>query len=227
MIDSTQWRLKNTHFYGIGGERSPLVLCRFLKSPLIRIDLDFKTNQSQLKRAGTIQQTFNGIKSGEQPVPFESRYYVFPSELVPYGLQWNPAQSLPQGYIQVWEYYGLLSNSALNQLISFSNGDSMPLSNPVIVNLPTTSGTTPTATTVASAATSTTLLAANSSRKDAKIFNSSTARLYVAFGPAASLTAFAFMLEAGGFYEFAIPYTGVISGIWSAVNGNALITEIV
>ena len=103
----------------------------------------------------------------------------------------------------------------------------MPLSNPVIVNLPTTSGTTPTATTVASAATSTTLLAANSSRKDAKIFNSSTARLYVAFGPAASLTAFAFMLEAGGFYEFAIPYTGVISGIWSAVNGNALITEIV
>lgn len=227
MLDSTQWRLRGTRLYGIGGERSPLVLCRSLKSPLLRIDSDFKTNQSRLKKAGTIQQSFNGIKSGEQPVPFESRYYVFPSELVPYWLIWNPTQSLPQGYLQVWEYIGSLSTSTLNQLISFSNGDSMPLSNPVVVNLPTTSGTTPTATTVTGATASTTLLAANSSRKDAKIYNNSTARLYVAFGATASLTAFAFMLEAGGFYELAIPYTGVVSGVWSAVNGNALITEIV
>ena len=222
MIDSTQWRLKNTHFYGIGGERSPLVLCRFLKSPLIRIDSDFKTNQSQLKRAGTIQQTFNGIKSGEQPVPFESRYYVFPSELVPYGLQWNPAQSLPQGYIQVWEYAGLLSSSALNQLISFSNGDSMPLySTPQ----PITSATA-TATTVAASSTSTKILAANPDRKGAQFWNTSASTLFIKLGSAASATSYSLQMGPGDYFEMPFGFTGDVNGIWQSASGNVLITEL-
>jgi hypothetical protein len=100
------------------------------------------------------------------------------------------------------------------------------LYNPVTVTIPSTSSSTPTITTVASVAVSTTILAANSSRRDAKIYNSSSARLYLAFGAAASLAAFTILLEAGGTYEMSIPYTGLISGIWATANGNALVTEL-
>lgn len=101
----------------------------------------------------------------------------------------------------------------------------MPLSNPATITVPSGVSASSALTTVASAIASTTILAANASRKDAKIHNNSTARLYLAFGAAASIASFSVLLEAGGFYEMAIPYTGAISGIWSAVNGNALVTE--
>lgn len=102
----------------------------------------------------------------------------------------------------------------------------MPLSNPVTVNVPSNSASASTLTTVASVATSTAILPINTNRKDVKIHNNSTSRLYLAFGVTASLTAFTVLLEAGGFYEMAIAYTGAISGIWSSANGNALITEL-
>jgi hypothetical protein len=102
----------------------------------------------------------------------------------------------------------------------------MPLSNPVSVVVPSSAGTTSTLTTVAAATISTAILPANASRKDAKIHNNSTARLYLAFGATASTASFSVLLEAGGFYEMAIAYTGAISGIWAAANGNALVTEL-
>ena len=134
MLDLNKWRLRGTRLYGIRGDRSPLILCRGLKFPLVRIDVDFQGGQSDLRKAGSIQQVFNRIKSGEQLVPFESRSYVFSAKLTPYSLMWHPSTSLPQGYLQVWEYVGALSNSLLNQLISFSNGDSMPMFAPVVAN---------------------------------------------------------------------------------------------
>jgi hypothetical protein len=81
---------------------------------------------------------------------------------------------------------------------------------------------------VASANTSTTLLAANGQRRHFTIFNESTAILYVDLtGGVVSATSYTVQVGANGFYE--LPGTtvpiGLITGIWSAVNGNARITE--
>ena len=102
--------------------------------------------------------------------------------------------------------------------------NTMPLVNPVPTTQPSISSVA-TPTTVASAITSSPLLAANASRKGATIWNASTATLFVDFDAAASLTEYAARLDAGGFYEIPYGFTGAISGIWSAANGNALVRE--
>lgn len=102
----------------------------------------------------------------------------------------------------------------------------MALYNPSSVTVTLPSSDTSTPTTVAASATSTTVLAANSNRRGATIWNESTATLYLKFGATASTTAFTVKLSAGGYYEVPFNYTGVISGIWSAANGNALVEEL-
>lgn len=88
-------------------------------------------------------------------------------------------------------------------------------------------GGTASLTSVASSATTVSLLAANTSRKNAAFFNDSTAVLYIAFAATSSTTAYTVQLVAGAYYELpARGYTGAISGIWSAANGNARITEL-
>ncbi|MEH2453848.1 hypothetical protein [Nostoc sp.] len=71
-----------------------------------------------------------------------------------------------------------------------------------------------------------TILAANSNRKGAIIWNDSTASLFLEFGAAAATNAFTAKLNPGGYYEVPFRYTGVISGLWSAANGNALVREL-
>lgn len=76
-----------------------------------------------------------------------------------------------------------------------------------------------------------TILAANTSRKGATIFNDSTSILYLLLASGtASATNFSVRVKASGFYE--LPpmqggvYTGVIKGIWSAdASGAARVTE--
>ena len=90
---------------------------------------------------------------------------------------------------------------------------------------------TPTPTSVASVITSVTLLAANTARAGATIYNNSTSVLYVELGATASLTAFTVVLAAisggiGGYYEVPFGYRGVISGIWPVANGNANVREL-
>lgn len=103
----------------------------------------------------------------------------------------------------------------------------MALYNPatVTVTMPTSSAST--STSVTSATTSATVLAANSNRKGATIWNNSTANLYIDFDASASTSDFAVIIAAGGYYELPFDYTGVISGIWSAANGNALVRELI
>jgi hypothetical protein len=96
----------------------------------------------------------------------------------------------------------------------------MPLYNPAQV---TVTPTTPIS--VAASITSVTLLAANSVRKGAAIWNNSTANLYLEFGAAAATNAFTVRLSAGGYYEIPFTYTGQISGIWDSANGVALVRE--
>ena len=82
-------------------------------------------------------------------------------------------------------------------------------------------------TAVSSSASNVRLLDANASRRMACIYNNSTADLYVKFGEVASQNSFTKKLATGGYLEMPSPcYTGIIEGIWSEANGNAMITEI-
>lgn len=90
----------------------------------------------------------------------------------------------------------------------------------------TSTAGTSTPTSVTASTGSVSLLAANTLRKGATITNASTATLYVEFGATASATAYTVQMGAGDYYEVPANYTGAISGIWSAVNGSALVREL-
>lgn len=89
----------------------------------------------------------------------------------------------------------------------------------------TLSGTAATVAQVASSATSVTLLAANTSRREAIIFNDSTQVLYIKYGTTASATSYTAQLGTGDTL-IEDKYTGRIDGIWAAANGNAYVTEV-
>ncbi len=79
---------------------------------------------------------------------------------------------------------------------------------------------------VASSIASVIVLTANANRKEALIFNNSTANLLLAFTGTASTTAFTVKLTTNTAYALPTPlYKGVISGIWDAANGTAQVTE--
>lgn len=85
---------------------------------------------------------------------------------------------------------------------------------------------TPDQTSVAASATSTSLLAANSARLGATIFNDSSAILYLKLGATASTSSFTTKINPGGYYEVPYGYAGAIDGIWDTATGNARITEL-
>jgi hypothetical protein len=87
--------------------------------------------------------------------------------------------------------------------------------------------TTPTTSTVAALATTTTLLASNTLRLGATIYNDSTSILYLKLGATASNTSYTVQLFSNGYYEVPYGYTGIIDGIWVSATGNARVTEIV
>jgi hypothetical protein len=83
-------------------------------------------------------------------------------------------------------------------------------------------------TNVAGSASSVTILASNAARKGAMIYNDSTAILYLDLsGGTASNSSFTVPLNPQAFFELPGPaiYTGLITGIWAAANGNARVTE--
>ena len=71
------------------------------------------------------------------------------------------------------------------------------------------------------------LLAHNSMRLGATIYNDSSAILYVKLGLGASLTSFTVRMRPYAYYELPYGYTGQINGIWAASAGAARITELV
>lgn len=79
---------------------------------------------------------------------------------------------------------------------------------------------------VASSASSVTILAANTLRAGATIWNDSSAILYVKFGTTASITDCTKKLIADEFFVVPAGYNGKIDGIWAAANGFARVTEI-
>lgn len=83
-------------------------------------------------------------------------------------------------------------------------------------------------TTIANTTTPTTLLALNSLRKGATIYNTSNRLLYIGFGATTVTTAdFTVQISSGGYYEIPYGFTGRISGVWSATgSGGAVVTEL-
>lgn len=81
---------------------------------------------------------------------------------------------------------------------------------------------------VASSDSAVTILAANTSRRGATIFNDVDKSLYLKFGASASTTSFTVKIAAGGYYELPSPvYQGVMTGIWeTGPTGSARITEL-
>lgn len=87
------------------------------------------------------------------------------------------------------------------------------------------SSATATPTSVSITTSSQTLLASNSSRKGAIIYNDGLAILYVGCFTTSSVTSFTYKLQPGSAANIDFSYTGVISGIGSAALGSARVTE--
>ena len=87
---------------------------------------------------------------------------------------------------------------------------------------------TGTQTSVASSASDGTILASNTSRKGAIIYNDSTQTLFLLLASGTSSSSnYSVQIPSNGFFELPGPaiYSGVIKGIWAAANGNARVTE--
>lgn len=96
----------------------------------------------------------------------------------------------------------------------------------IVSTAPTITGNGPSSVTAAAA--DTLLLAANTARRGATVYNDSTAALSLSLGTAAaSATAFTVKVPASGYYEVPFGYSGQIRGIWAAANGAARVTEVV
>lgn len=102
---------------------------------------------------------------------------------------------------------------------------------PVALTSTAAATATGTITSVAGSASDGTILAANTGRKGAAIFNDSAAILYLALASGTSSASnYTVQLAPGGYYEVPVSrdgtiYTGVIKGIWASATGNARVTE--
>lgn len=102
----------------------------------------------------------------------------------------------------------------------------MPLFHTSTVGQIDESSTAATITTIAAEIASSVLLAANPDRKGAIVHNKSTSKLHLALSATATVTAYTAPLDPDDYWEMPFNYTGVISGIWTAANGNAIVTEL-
>lgn len=84
-------------------------------------------------------------------------------------------------------------------------------------------------TNVPASLTAVTVLASNTDRKQAAVFNdAASGNLYLKLGSAAAVTSFTVKIAAGGYYELPQSvYTGVITGVWDGLGGTARVTELV
>lgn len=117
---------------------------------------------------------------------------------------------------------------------TYATGQMDPLSLDTAGNLrvlatpsPSTTGTI---THVSSSVTSVTLLAANTARKGATIYNNAGSGnlLYIALASSSNTTnAYTIKLWPGNYWELPILYNGIITGIWTTASSNlAIITEL-
>jgi hypothetical protein len=80
---------------------------------------------------------------------------------------------------------------------------------------------------VAASVSNTVLLASNSLRLGATIYNDSSSVLYLKLGATATLSDFTIKIFPVSYYEVPFGYTGEIDGFWVSATGNARIGELV
>jgi hypothetical protein len=99
---------------------------------------------------------------------------------------------------------------------------------PVPVSVAAAAGpATGTRSSVSAAVADTLLLAANTARKGATVYNDSTALLYLGLGATAvSTTNYSAQVPAGGYYEAPFAFAGQIRGYWVTATGAARVTEL-
>ncbi|HVI41776.1 MAG TPA: hypothetical protein VM577_14080 [Anaerovoracaceae bacterium] len=129
----------------------------------------------------------------------------------------------PQTEFRLTTIFHRGSSKQLSRFLSQPIDENEPIENVrVAEGERSTIGTT---TTVDASATNVTLLALNTSRTGATIFNDSLQILYVKLGITASTSSFTVRILPNGYYETPFGYTGEIDGIWDGASGNARITE--
>lgn len=138
---------------------------------------------------------------------------------------WN---YIAPGYLYVRvRQTGTASTQTANPTVWITQGPFLYDPSPVVGLAQPQTGTI---TSVTAVTTTATILAANPRRKHATIFNDSTAYLYLALASGATTSLFTIKMDPGGYYE--VPpqdgsCVGIITGVWSAVNGAARVTELI
>lgn len=79
---------------------------------------------------------------------------------------------------------------------------------------------------VSSSATNVTILASNTARRGATVYNDSTQILYLKLAATASATSFTVKMQPDAYFEVPFGYTGIIDGIWASANGSARVVEV-
>lgn len=77
-----------------------------------------------------------------------------------------------------------------------------------------------------SASNSTAVLAANSQRTRATVYNDGAATVYLSLGPTATTSSHTVQLSPNNYYEVPQGYNGIITHVGSSATGNLRITEI-
>jgi len=134
----------------------------------------------------------------------------------------SPAPTNPSG---IWTM--LLYDATLP---TYTDGDATAMHasiNGELLTLERKPGTS-SVTSVAASTSSVTLIASNTARRGATVYNdSATANLYIKLGATASTTSFTAKVGPDSYFELPqAVYTGVVDGIWDAAVGNARITEL-
>ena len=102
----------------------------------------------------------------------------------------------------------------------------VPISIAATVTVKEVRSTTPSQTSPSVTNSSTSILASNSNRLGATIYNEGAAICYLKLGSTASTTSYTIQLQVGGYYELPFAYTGAIDGITSAGTAQLRVTEL-
>ena len=103
----------------------------------------------------------------------------------------------------------------------------VPLSPPAVMQVETPHPNEVVPSTVEASTNSVVLLAPNSDRMGATVWNLSNSKLFIELGNVATPTEFSAMLKPSGYYELPYHWKGVITGVWDGSGGYALVREFI
>lgn len=104
----------------------------------------------------------------------------------------------------------------------YDTANPLPTNATVIGSVASTNATT----SISASASNQTLLAANSNRIGATVYNDSSEILYLKLGAVASITSYTVQMDSKTYYETPYGYTGQIDGLWISANGSARVGEL-